>query len=531
MSSSGGLTEPSSDAELVGRVLAGDREAFAQVYDRYGNKLFDFAYSMLRHREEAADAVADSFVLFAERLGQLREPDRLRPWLYAIVRSECLRRLKARKRVAYDGEEHLIAMADTSMTPDDAAEQAALRQLVWDAAEGLADRDRALLDLHLRQGLEGAELGEAMGVSASNAYVMLNRLRAQVERSLGALLIARMGRDECPALDELLADWDGTFSVLIRKRVARHVEKCEVCSERRKLIVSPWALLAGVPMFAAPLSLRDRVLTDTQLVAYSTPPSAGSGWSATTTKLTVAGVALLAIVAGVIGFLLWPSGADDAPAPEPTPTLAPTETPSPTPTEEPLAPADLQLSATVIDLGRNATQGSVTVTNAGELPLDLTAATSDGWLTVSPAAATLEGGESAPITVRADRGRLREGAATGSVVITWEGGTVPITVRLTHEIPPTVGAPNLGASTCSPEGRTHIVTASATDTSGLRSVVLSWSGPSSGSVSMSRSGNTWTAAMGPIPVGGSFTMKVTATDNRGNVATRSATAGIDPCPV
>ena len=118
------------DAELVAGVLAGDREAFAAVYDRYGDRLFDFAHSMLRQREDAEDAVADSFVLVAERLGQLRDPERLRPWLYTIVRSECLRRLKARKRVAYGGEEQLVDMADASNTPDAEAELSALRDLV-----------------------------------------------------------------------------------------------------------------------------------------------------------------------------------------------------------------------------------------------------------------------------------------------------------------------------------------------------------------------------------------------------------------
>ncbi len=273
-------------------MLAADREAFAAVYDKYGNKLYDFAYSMLRQREDAADAVADSFVIVAERINQLREPERLRPWLYAIVRSECLRMLRARKRVDYGGEEQLINMADDALTPDQEAERAAAQKIVWDAAAGLADRDRALLDLHLRQGLEGAELGEAMGVSAANAYTMLSRLRAQVDRSLGALLIARLGRDDCDDLDDLLADWDGTFSPLIRKRVSRHVDDCEVCGERRKKILSPWMLLAGVPMFTAPALLRDRVVENTQLVAYTTPSgeplTATTATTASTTSSTVA---------------------------------------------------------------------------------------------------------------------------------------------------------------------------------------------------------------------------------------------------
>jgi DNA-directed RNA polymerase specialized sigma24 family protein len=52
-----------------------------------------------------------------------------------------------------------------------------MRTLVWDAAGGLAPRDRAVLDLHLRQGLEGAELGAALEVTAHNATVMLSRVR------------------------------------------------------------------------------------------------------------------------------------------------------------------------------------------------------------------------------------------------------------------------------------------------------------------------------------------------------------------
>ena len=179
------MTEPTgpTDADLVARVLAADREALGTMYDRYGGRLYDFAYSMLRQREDAADAVADSFVIVADRLHQLRDADRLRPWLYAIVRSECLRTLRARKRIAFGDDEQLVAMADDALTPDQEAERAAAQRIVWDAAAGLADRDRALLDLHLRQGLEGAELGEAMGVTAANAYVMVNRLKAQVERS------------------------------------------------------------------------------------------------------------------------------------------------------------------------------------------------------------------------------------------------------------------------------------------------------------------------------------------------------------
>ncbi|MFL6126356.1 RNA polymerase sigma factor [Actinophytocola sp.] len=257
-----------SDSELVSGVLAGDRDAFAAIYDRYADRLHDFCHSVLRDRDEAADAVQDTFVLAAQRLAQLNDPERLRSWLYAVARSVALRRVRARRRVVLD---EVGDMADTDPGPHRAAEQESLRELVWTAAGGLSERDRALLDLHLRHGLEGAELGEAMGVSPSHAYVLLTRLRDQVERSLGALLIARLGREDCTELDALLSDWDGRFSPIMRKRVARHVDQCEVCSARRRIVVSPWALLAGVPLLPAPLFLRDRVLGQVQLASMDVP--------------------------------------------------------------------------------------------------------------------------------------------------------------------------------------------------------------------------------------------------------------------
>lgn len=323
------------DAALVARVLDGDRAAFAEVYDRYADRLYDFAQSMLRNPEDAADSVADAFVTFAEKLPQLREPDRLRPWLYAIVRSECLRRIKARGRIAFGGDEQLAAMPDTDLAPDEAVAASALQQLVWDAAGGLSERDRALLDLHLRQGLDGAELGEAMGVSASNAYVMMNRLRGQLERSLGALLVAKTGRDDCSGLDNTLGDWDGDFSPLVRKRVARHVDACPKCLTRKAAMASPLALFAGVPAFAAPAGLRERVLDSVTLVPGRVTAPAAHGVAPWLRWALLGGVAA-AIIALVI-FLIPGHLGDGAPPVDPTPvdattSVSPSPSPLPTPT-------------------------------------------------------------------------------------------------------------------------------------------------------------------------------------------------------
>jgi RNA polymerase sigma factor (sigma-70 family) len=331
------------DAELVADVLTGDRAAFAEIYDRHADRLYDFAHSMLRNREDASDAVADAFVTLAEKLGQLREPDRLRPWLYAIVRAECLRRIKGRQRFVFGGDDRLTDMADTAPSADDLAAASELQQLVWDAAGGLVERDRALLDLHLRQGLDGADLGEAMGVSAASAYVMMNRLRGQLERSVGALLVAKTGRSDCADLDNTLTDWNGEFSPLVRKRVARHVDNCPQCLARKSAMASPLALFAGVPAFAAPAGLRDRVLSSVTLEpGHVMQPASGDGMSRARFAIMAgaAAVVIVLIVFFVPGHLgdgvhLQPADAPIEPTSSPSASPTPPLSPQPPPLVKP----------------------------------------------------------------------------------------------------------------------------------------------------------------------------------------------------
>ncbi|MBM3672032.1 MAG: sigma-70 family RNA polymerase sigma factor [Actinobacteria bacterium] len=261
------------DAELVDAARSGDQAAFAAIYDRYADRLHDFCHSVLRDRHDAADAMQDTFVLAAQRLGQLRDPSKLRPWLFAIARHEALRRAKARGR-ATPTEDAGVDVAAATASPEDVVSRRDAGAIVWDAAAGLSDRDRVLLDLHLRQGLDGQELADAIGTTASQAYVLMSRLRDQVERALGALLVARLGREDCEQLQAVLSDWDGTFSPVWRKRVARHVDGCQVCSEKRKTLLSPLSLLAAAPLVPAPMVLRDQTLDRVRTISNVRPAGA-----------------------------------------------------------------------------------------------------------------------------------------------------------------------------------------------------------------------------------------------------------------
>jgi RNA polymerase sigma factor (sigma-70 family) len=261
-----------TDAELARASAAGDRRAFAEIYDRYADRLHDFCVGMLNDRDGAADCVQDVFCIAATRLSQLRDPDKLRPWLYSIARNEALRRIRERRRETPCDE--LPDTASREPGPDTLAVRTELADLIADAAGGLSDRDRSVLELAFRHGLNGPDLADALGVSASNANTIVHRLRETIERSLGALLVSRRVRSigGCPELAAILDSWDGYFNVLMRKRISRHIDSCDVCDEERRRLVSPVALLGAAPVFIpAPEWLRERTLSEVQLTSASAP--------------------------------------------------------------------------------------------------------------------------------------------------------------------------------------------------------------------------------------------------------------------
>ena len=266
------------DAELARAAALGDQSAFGAIYDRYADRLHDFCVGMLRDRDAAADCVQDVFVTAATRLGQLREPDRLRSWLYAIARNEALARIRERRRE--QPSEQLPETPSGEPDPATLAARGELAELIGEACGGLSDRDRTVLELSYRRGLDGPELAEALGVSHSNANNLVGRLRENMERSLGALLVCRHAAadpERCPELAALLEHWDGKFTVLMRKRVARHIEGCAVCEEDRRRMVNPVALLGSVPVFVpAPAWLREHTLTQVAgiLGQPAAPPAA-----------------------------------------------------------------------------------------------------------------------------------------------------------------------------------------------------------------------------------------------------------------
>ncbi len=255
------MTSTSSDAQLVAAYVAGDDAALADIYDRYAGSIYDTASAMTSSRGDADDVLEDVFVIAAERITQLRRPDRLQPWLLAILRNEIYRRTDKRGgQIATDinrrGPAPMVpADPDQRETVDDAESGDLLRA----AVRFLDERDQIVLEYSIRRGIEGSDLADALGVSAQECHAMSQRMRQRTARILASMCVARSGRDDCPELAAILTDWDGGLSDLVRHAVPRHIAKCQTCepSHRR---TAPLRLFAAAPGAVPTPALRDRVL-------------------------------------------------------------------------------------------------------------------------------------------------------------------------------------------------------------------------------------------------------------------------------
>ncbi len=258
------------DSEVVASIVAGDPAGLAVAYDRYADALFGYCRTLLREPADAADVVHDTFVIAAVSLGRLRDPQRLRPWLYAVARNLALRKLRAGKAAAaYAGPP-----AGEDSDPGSGVERAELRALLRAAAGGLTAREREVVELRLWQDLSIAEVAAALGISRAYADSLLSRARNHLTDSVGVLVVARAGRGDCAVLDALLRGWDGQLTAALRKRLSRHIRQCRACGatrqrELRPALLTLWpvgALAAAVTAersqhaAAVPAGLRDRVL-------------------------------------------------------------------------------------------------------------------------------------------------------------------------------------------------------------------------------------------------------------------------------
>lgn len=266
------------DREVVAAILAGDPAGLATAYDKYAAPLYGYCRWMLREPAAAAEALQDTFVISSAQIHNLRDPSQLRSWLYTAARDECFRPPRVMGAGFDDMGDADNAAADVSHT----AERAEVRRLIRAALAGLKPAEREVIELGIRHGLDDTEIAAVLGVSWSRAHALSTHARAQLEKTLGAMLIARTGRKACLALNGLLADWDGQLTMQMADMVGKHVDECETCASHKHGGLRPEVLAGLLPLAPLPPVLREQVLlrastktsTDTTAEATAEVPAA-----------------------------------------------------------------------------------------------------------------------------------------------------------------------------------------------------------------------------------------------------------------
>ncbi len=161
------------DAELVVRVLDGEVEAFTILVDRYYDGCARYALRMLRNRDDAVDALQETFLAAYRALGRYRERHAFRGWLYRILVNRCRslsrQRRRRERRFVEDGRAVDAAAAGA------ASGDPILRDALQAGLDALDPRLREAFILKYAEGLEYREMSRLTGAGISALKMRVKR--------------------------------------------------------------------------------------------------------------------------------------------------------------------------------------------------------------------------------------------------------------------------------------------------------------------------------------------------------------------
>jgi RNA polymerase sigma-70 factor (ECF subfamily) len=152
-----------------------------------------FSLTVCGHADDAEDAMQEALMKTFRHLGQVRDAEAFRPWLYRTVRNACL--MGRRRRVHEPAQvESLDAPrgdaspapdpVDSGRTPEELAGNRQLRGRLLSALATLPAPYRAVMFLREMEGLSTREVAHVMGISEANVKTRLHRARVALQSAL-----------------------------------------------------------------------------------------------------------------------------------------------------------------------------------------------------------------------------------------------------------------------------------------------------------------------------------------------------------
>jgi RNA polymerase sigma-70 factor (ECF subfamily) len=182
--------------------MAGGQGAFDRFVEVFHSKIFQYLLLMCGQREDAEEVAQDTLFKVFENIDQLRDPERVRPWVFRIARNACY--MRRRKSVfaptqelslddllphsEQEGGHRKLEIADWSALPDDQVLRAELRDVIHQAIQELPEIYRAVILLRDVEELNTDEAAQVLDVTPESVKTRLHRARLAVRQKLDKYL-------------------------------------------------------------------------------------------------------------------------------------------------------------------------------------------------------------------------------------------------------------------------------------------------------------------------------------------------------
>jgi RNA polymerase sigma-70 factor, ECF subfamily len=182
------------DHALIESCLAGSREAYGQLVERYQSRLFHSLLHMLGSKEDAQDVAQDTFVQAFEKLSTFRGQSQFYSWLFRIGFNLAVTDKRKRKRmsVSIEGRRDASGVEPSDLNPTTepsyAMDVADRQRLVQQALAELATEFRTALVLKEMDGMSYEEIAEVLSIPLGTVRSRIHRARLELKEKLSALL-------------------------------------------------------------------------------------------------------------------------------------------------------------------------------------------------------------------------------------------------------------------------------------------------------------------------------------------------------
>ena len=173
-----------NDREIIGRVLRGETQLYAELVNRYQNFVFTITLRYASHREDAEEIAQDVFVKAYRSLADFRGESKFSTWLYTIVNTTCITFLRKKKLdVQSLDNEKVFEVADNvdSGFRANQVEQKSKIQMVNKAIQLLSPDDAKLITLFYKGEQSLDEIGKILGIDPNTVKVKLQRARTRLK--------------------------------------------------------------------------------------------------------------------------------------------------------------------------------------------------------------------------------------------------------------------------------------------------------------------------------------------------------------